>query len=327
MCIKQILKDKFLFPIATVIIAMVLFIILGEGSCRLFFGSYLADDFTSEKILPFRHNSEFGWFPIKNSERYFIGTRRILIKNNADGFRDIAHIEKKKPRIMFLGDSFVWGYDVQQEERFTEKLQKMIPAWEMINLGICGYGTDQEYLILKQYFDKYQPNIVFLLLTYTDIGDNSSNIPYGNYFKPYFVIDNGALKMEGVPVPKSRYYYYNKYSFIYYNSYLSRAVLKIYYTFFGPRIVKIPDSTATTKIILQQMKTFVESRGAQFVIGFEENNNELMSFCIQNNIRYMPLINFYRYPIHGYHWSPEGHTWVANKIYNLLNDKDIFITK
>ena len=121
---------------------------------------------------------------------------------------DDEYVKSNKPVIMFLGDSFVWGYDVEKEERFTEKLRKYMPDWSIYNLGVSGYGNDQEYLLLQKYYDKFRPEIVFVVFcTDNDRDDNSYNNINGGYFKPYFEIEEGNLKLKDQPVPLSANYY------------------------------------------------------------------------------------------------------------------------
>src|SRR5882672_7751893 len=151
-----VLKLVMLF--ASLIIAA----LLGEVSLRLFFSKMLArpDD---ERSLMYRYDKTLGWFPIANRQAYLFGSRAFGVTNNSEGFRAPEHTVSNKPGILFLGDSFVWGYDVDAAERFTDKLQARHPEWSIHNFGVSGYGTDQEYLLLNQHFGAYKPRIVFLL--------------------------------------------------------------------------------------------------------------------------------------------------------------------
>ena len=106
-------------------------------------------------------------------------------------------IARDRPGILFLGDSYLWGYDVEAAERFTDKLQVRHPEWSIYNLGVSGYGTDQEYLLLNRYFDEYKPQVVFLLFCEeTDHEDNRSNMRYGGYYKPYCTITGNRLELK-----------------------------------------------------------------------------------------------------------------------------------
>lgn len=86
-------------------------------------------------------------------------------------------------RVIFLGDSFTGAVQVPYEKTFVKivesKLQKKYPGWkiEVINLGIGGYGTDQEYFTLIGEAKKYSPDIIIHgIFLGNDIRDNSYNL-------------------------------------------------------------------------------------------------------------------------------------------------------
>lgn len=309
---------KLLYIILSFSIICFISILLGEVSVRLFLGDKLRN-VRDVRNLMYRYDAELGWFPIKNDERYYAASKKIFVKHNSEGFRDHEHGIKEKNRIVFLGDSFVWGYDVEQEERFTEKLQKLIPGWEVINLGICGYGTDQEYLLIKKYFDFYKPDIVFLVFSSGDIQDNLLCANYNWYFKPYFIVDKERLlQVRGVPVPKSAIYYYNEYQYLF-QSYLFRAIVRGHLRISQLQIKNI-DPTVQ---IIGAMNDFLNSSGAIFIVGFIDDSLEVEAFCKKNGIRYLSLNNPYRYPGYGKHWTPEGHDYVNKKIYDLFSENKL----
>ena len=75
------------------------------------------------------------------------------LRINALGLRDGDHPyanSSGNQRILVLGDSYAWGFDVADDEIFTEvledSLQRVGAPVEVINTGVSGWGTDQEYL-------------------------------------------------------------------------------------------------------------------------------------------------------------------------------------
>jgi hypothetical protein len=279
-------------------------------------GRFVMED---ERNLTYRYDSMLGWFPIENSKKKYKGTRTILIGHNSRGFRDNEHIIENKPGIIFLGDSFVWGYDVEQSERFTERLREKLPDWSVYNLGVSGYGTDQEYLLLKQQYDFYSPKIVFLVFcTDNDEQDNSSNRRYGGYYKPYFVINAGRLELRGIPVPKSGNYLINSYRLLR-KSYWAGLLTKLYF-----RYVKSPplEIDNPTQAIISEIDVYVKNKGAKFIVGLQEKHPELEAFLKKNDISCLNLENSKKYPGHGRHWTPVGHTLVCERIYSFLKNGD-----
>jgi len=115
------MKKKPLFIIIASFISLIILIVGAEIVARIL----IPEDYVLDEMnLTYRYDTELGWFPRENSEKTVKGSRIIHVKHNKNGFRDIDHGPKTKKRIAFLGDSFVWGYDVEYGERFTEYLQK-----------------------------------------------------------------------------------------------------------------------------------------------------------------------------------------------------------
>jgi hypothetical protein len=77
-------------------------------------------------------------------------------------------------------------------------------AVEVVNVGVSGYGNDQEYLQWRHKARLWNPDVVVLVITpYTDIVDNLFPKRYG-YPKPCFVpADSGGLRLTNVPVPRT----------------------------------------------------------------------------------------------------------------------------
>src|SRR5207302_1462172 len=112
----------------------------------------------------YNYDAELGWFPYPNSELTFTGIRTIKVRHNSLGLRDIEPEADGKPTIAFIGDSFVWGYDAEESERFTNILRAKLPAYRVANVGVTAYGTDQEYLLLQRVWDRITPNVVDLMI-------------------------------------------------------------------------------------------------------------------------------------------------------------------
>jgi hypothetical protein len=275
-----------------------------------------------ERTLSYRYDQELGWFPIRNNLCQFQDERLINIKNNADGFRDAAHGAKVKKRIAFLGDSFVWGYDVEANERFTEKLQLLMPDWEVLNLGVSGYGTDQEYLMLQKWFDRYQPDVLALIFSDNDVEENSLNIVHGGYYKPYFEEADHALVERGVPVPKSIRYYCSEYPLLF-KSRLLRMIMSKYLASAFPK--HISANNPTLKLV-QQIQAYVNTKGARFMVGFvtDIEGSKKRAFCNTTKIDYLFLLDGphltwdYMFRTGGHHWTPQGHDLVCSRIHDFL---------
>jgi lysophospholipase L1-like esterase len=129
----------------------------------------------------------------------------FVVTHNSKGLRDREHPYERTPgtfRVLALGDSFAWGFGVQDNEVFAEILESLNPSLEVINMGVSGYGTDQELLYYTEEGYRYDHDLVVLLFYVNDVSELSSSISY-RYPKPFFTPDADPLTVINVPVPKT----------------------------------------------------------------------------------------------------------------------------
>lgn len=288
-------------------------LLLAEGVLRLGY----ADRFrlpSDERVLTYQFDAELGWFPEPSSERTIQGTRTFDVRHNALGFRDAEHGPKQRPRLLVLGDSFVWGFDVDEDERFTARLQEQLPDWEVLNLGVSGYGTDQELLLLQREVEHYAPQIVFLVFAEeNDRKDNTSNRRYGPYYKPYFVRGEADFELRGTPVPQPVPYRARAHPWLF-SSVVVRAATQAWLDVRNP-VVQVPDAS---ELLMLAVRDVAEAHGAHFALGVQGRGAEMLDFARARGIPVAPLANRHRYPHFGGHWTPEGHALVAERILALL---------
>lgn len=290
---------------------------LAEAGLRLFFKSRFPPVTEDERSLMYCYDRQLGWFPAPNRGALLFASRAFTVTNNSEGFRAPEPVPSDKPGIIFLGDSFVWGYDVNAEERFTDKLQAKHPEWSVYNFGVSGYGTDQEYLLLNRYFDQYKPRVVFLLFCEeTDHEDNRSNMRYGGYYKPYCTITGNRLELKGIPVPRGERVFFAEHP-RWGASYLVRLLARGWFDVAAPAELHNPEPTGA---IIRDLQRYVLSKRAIFVMGLTRSNPDLETFLRFFKIPYVDLSNDEHYPGFGQHWTPQGHTLVCQKIEQFLLD-------
>lgn len=133
---------------------------------------------------------------------------RAFIEINRAGFRDQEHALAKPPnvyRVAVLGDSYSEAFHVPREQTFwallPERLERcgIAPGKriEVLNFGVSGYGTAQEYLMLEAHAVRYAPDFVLLQFTNgNDVRNNSAVLEHEDN-RPFFVFDgDGALKLD-----------------------------------------------------------------------------------------------------------------------------------
>jgi hypothetical protein len=276
----------------------------------------------SERSLSYRYDRELGWAPVPGSTSTVTNARTIHVQHNSLGLRDIEFVPDSRPTLMFLGDSFVWGLDAEAGERFSDLLRSRTPDFQISAAGVSGYGTDQEYLLLKRLWAKVEPAVVMLIFcTQNDRLDNSTNIRYEGYQKPYFATAaDGSLVLMGEPVPKSRQQFFKEDRLVR-NLWLARLAADIYVKIRHPRLY-VPDPTER---LVGKIRDFVEANGSKFLVGLESRDPELIRYLQANRIPFVTFDGaaFYQGAAAGGHWTPEGHKVVAERILRLLSENDI----
>ena len=78
-----------------------------------------------------------------------------LVRTNSAGFRCDRELTKEKPpevfRVLLFGDSFTAGDGVSNQYRYGDLLERQFPGLHVLNFGLSGTGTDQQYLIFREF--------------------------------------------------------------------------------------------------------------------------------------------------------------------------------
>ncbi len=158
----------------------------------------------------YQYDASLGW---KNSPNSVTRRKppdsllsRVRYAHNSKGLREDEEYPYQKPahtyRILALGDSFAYGFGVEQAETTVEVLERLLKEqgdFEVINMGVAGYGLGQEMLYYEMEGYKYQPDLVILFFFENDISDSMGGCAWSTYPKPDFEIVEGEL--IGTPPP------------------------------------------------------------------------------------------------------------------------------
>ena len=122
----------------------------------------------------YRKDAELKWIPESNVHGVHNkqGSFSSSFSTNSRGLRDKEYYFKKTDgvkRIVVLGDSFTWGFGVNDDEIYTEKLESMLLDTEVINLGVTAYQLWQEIIYLMREGVQYDPDIIIVGLSLNDI--------------------------------------------------------------------------------------------------------------------------------------------------------------
>lgn len=141
----------------------------------------------SLRLLGFSHNMLYMvydkhcyWRLGPNQKIRFIneqGKKQIQTINSfgARGKEFKVDLTDAKKRLLCLGDSFTYGWEVADSETFPAYLENMLNSssskWQVLNFGCNGHTILHELNFLKHYGLAYKPDVVLIGASLTDFDD------------------------------------------------------------------------------------------------------------------------------------------------------------
>ena len=200
---KRLLQNLFLSLAAILVCAFLVeafFRVLGHGRGA---PSSEATGPTAEHYRFNGYHPLLGYDGLPNVQGRFHGQ---TVTHNSKGNRG-AEVGFEKPaglkRVVILGDSQAWGYGVGDDETIAAQLSRLLnegdaPRYQVLNLGVGGYGTDQAFLKYLVQGMRYAPDVVVLTVFKNDPIENAHTVYWG-VEKPRFYLESGRLCLGNVP--------------------------------------------------------------------------------------------------------------------------------
>jgi hypothetical protein len=253
------------FGLKTLLIslAVIIALIVSEAVIRILHPELVGR--WSERGNFYTYDSLLGWKGKPNATGVFVQKDfKVQVRHNDKGFRGENYSYQRVPnkrRILVIGDSYVWGYGVEEQEIFTTLLENALKQTEVINLGCTGYGNDQELLLLKQEGVKYNPDLVIVVVTLpSDFFNNTHSVQY-SCPKPYFLSDHDSLALKNVPVPKRNPLQCAG------NFLTQKSALYVYLKFLTPKSIKInSQEVQITFDLLKEMRSVCRLNGIESLV-------------------------------------------------------------
>ncbi len=208
---------RILFSACGAVLTLLMILTLMEIAARLRFEEKETAFGTWEPKAEFDYDEILGWkgIPGHVGSRVDPFTGEIIPSRiNAHGYRDRdwdAKLRRAKEaggkKILFIGDSVLYGWNIPVEDRVTEQLEHVYGVNGKVvvtfNAGIPSFGTDQELRALELLYPVLQPDIVVLWFCSNDVGDAclpyDHRYPLERKYKPYYDVNGSLVLNEKVP--------------------------------------------------------------------------------------------------------------------------------
>lgn len=166
----------------------------------------------------YQHDPYLGWQLVPNSRtRIYSPEYDFKAAINSQGIRgpEIPAAMPGECRILILGDSFVAGFTVDYKATFGQVLQRLLEqsgnrTCRVLSIGVDGYSTDQELLLLEKMAPELAPTLTILFFFFNDVYCNLSTSCSGQnkpvFLAPVALLDQNSdeLVLTNVPVPEKR---------------------------------------------------------------------------------------------------------------------------
>lgn len=126
------------------------------------------------------------------------------VVTNTQRFRNISDFARRVPtgkvRVICSGDSFTFGYGVNNDDAWCQQLSALDRRIESVNMGQGGYGFDQAYLWYKRDGASLEHDAQIMAFIAVDF-DRMRGTQSNGIGKPVLALADGHLVTRNTPVP------------------------------------------------------------------------------------------------------------------------------
>jgi hypothetical protein len=327
---------RWLAALAALLIGLGLALGAAEALARIFFDEPVQPRFVTDPGYGVR------WNQARVDTRHYVpGEYDVRVTTNSIGLRgqreyELARIPETH-RVLLLGDSFTFGFGVEDEEVVSAELEDLLnargaePRAEVVNMGVSGFGQAEELVTWRERARHWRPDVVVMLYFDNDIGNNAVS-------KLFAVRDDGSLErsaaeyMPGARLQESLYaiaplrwlFEYseawnlvrNRLSQLVQNARLKEQGLKTFNDATAPGV-------ALTRALIAELARDVAAAGAQPVVLVIPNRDIVSNFpltepevaalgaTLVDGRDFLATGDYYR--LDG-HWRPSGHRKAAEAL-------------
>jgi hypothetical protein len=312
------------------IILFSLVVVLVEGVFRIAGIPYKVKYIPDENSFT-RFDPEMGWSYIPNKSS--IHNTEYIIKPvyfEDNGIRvpyPDFEFDYSQPSILFIGGSFTMGHGLSYEESFVCKfsLSEGMP-YQVVNLGVQGFGSDQALIALKKYLSKFNAKII----VYTFIEDHIFR--NGNYDRRMLVPTARFLGTKPQFALNSDNELYLARKALLYENYFNSYLLDFLKMRIGKLLGTFPPFTvALTTTIIEEMKQYSNEHNAHFVVinwkwshdDYDELFHDLKDIDVIDTMKKAPE-GWDKMGLHGgIHPNEEAGEYVVSLLLDYFREKDL----
>ena len=152
--------------------------------------------FPQQLTSSFRVYNEYGLALNKKNHSAFHQLDKIKVKYKFGKYHNrIYDFPIKNKKILVLGDSFTFGWLLNDEDTFVYKLNKNFKDYYFVNGAAGGWGSSDQLRYLIDFCNVIKPRFVFVFINYLDF-----NRIYGSNL--FYINNNNELKYGKDDIPK-----------------------------------------------------------------------------------------------------------------------------
>jgi lysophospholipase L1-like esterase len=283
---------------------------------------------------------ELGWTGTPDLEARFRKVDfDVLVSSDASGFRarkSTVQVSPNSPVVAVLGDSFTWGWGVENGSVFTDVMQNALGVQaDVRNFGMNAYGTLQELLLLKRLLKNgLQPRYVFVMFYGNDFYNNVDTDPW----QPWLAVDGTNVVLRNFPVARrsvsrvkqlvKQSHLLSSIGYVFDFTKAKRRVKKLEGITFedgavaeGPRRAMAyclkEFAAVCAEASIQLWFVYVPAFNDVQLEAASQNRETLRTLCAEQGVRLLDLTEHFRrgasgrpvtlYFPHDAHWNAEGH--------------------